>query len=370
MYRFNAFAFMRKLQNAPMRHPGLLSLVLAVLLSLAACASAPPAIQYSSLRTEEPQSIHWIDVDPTQVQLEAAVAKEQVLGKEKPSSMARRHEASAAVNGGFFVVQGPFAGDFDGLFVWNGRIVSEPVHQRASFAFCSDGRIWIDRFSLTSTVHLGGVPMEVDGINRRRSRAETVLFSPAFGPNTLNQGPELVVAGGRIVAVTNGGSRIPADGFVLALEEIPSGVEPGAEVRLENRLTARGSGQEIESEGCSFVSAGPALIREGRALEDYQAESSKFGPGFSLKRHPRTAVGIRRDGSLIFVVVDGRQEGLSVGMTLPELAGFLKEQGAWEAYNLDGGGSSTMVVGGRIVNSPSDEQGERPSSDAIIIRSH
>ena len=64
MYRFNAFAFMRRLQNAPMRHPGLLSLVLAVLLSLAACASAPPAIQYSSLRTEEPQSIHWIDVDP------------------------------------------------------------------------------------------------------------------------------------------------------------------------------------------------------------------------------------------------------------------------------------------------------------------
>jgi exopolysaccharide biosynthesis protein len=79
-------------------------------------------------------------------------------------------------------------------------------------------------------------------------------------------------------------------------------------------------------------------------------------------------VGIRRDGSLIFVVVDGRQEGLSVGMTLPELATFLQDKGAWDAYNLDGGGSSTMLVEGRIMNSPSDAQGERPSSDAIVIR--
>jgi exopolysaccharide biosynthesis protein len=366
--RFNPFAFLPEFQDASMRHPGLLGLVLAVLLSLAACASAPPAIEYSSARTEEPQSIHWIEVDPTQVQLEAAVARDQVLGRETTSSMARRHGASAAVNGGFFVVQGPFAGDFDGLFVWNGRIVSEPVHQRSSFAFCSDGRVWIDAFSLTTRVHLGGTPVGVDGINRHRSKGEVILFSPAFGPTTINRGPELVVAEGKIVGVSDGGSRIPADGFVLALNEVPSGVEPGAEVHLEHRLTARGSGQDIESEGCSFVSAGPALIREGRVLEDHEAESSKFGPGFSLKRHPRTGVGIRKDGSLIFVVVDGRQEGLSVGMTLPELARLLKDNGAYDAYNLDGGGSSTMVVNGRVVNSPSDEQGERPSSDAIIIK--
>lgn len=353
-----------------MKHAGLLALVLAVVVSLAGCASTPSGIQYSSIRTEEPQSIHWIEVDPTQVQLVAAVAGEQVLGKETPSSMARRHGADAAVNGGFFVVKGPFAGDFEGLFVWNGRIVSEPVHQRSSFAFCSDGRVWIDAFSLTTQVHLGGTPLRVDGINRHRSKGETVLFSPAFGPTTINQGPEIIVADGKIVEVASGGSRIPAGGFVLALDEPPAGIEPGAEVRLENRLTARASGTDVESHGCSFVSAGPALIREGQVLDDYESESSKFGPGFSLKRHPRTAVGIRKDGSLIFVVVDGRQEGLSVGMTLPELAGFLEEQGAWDAYNLDGGGSSTMVVNGRVVNSPSDEQGERPSSDAIVIRGH
>ena len=118
------------------------------------------------------------------------------------------------------------------------------------------------------------------------------------------------------------------------------------------------------------MSAGPALIRDGRILDDYEAESPKFGPAFALERHPRTAVGIRKDGTLLFVVVDGRQAGLSAGMTLPELAALLEKRGAHDAYNLDGGGSSTMIVNGEIVNSPSDEQGERPSSDAVVIRSH
>jgi exopolysaccharide biosynthesis protein len=157
---------------------------------------------------------------------------------------------------------------------------------------------------------------------------------------------------------------------VLALAEPLPSAEPGLEVRLEHRLKGRSSGELIDRDGCSIVSAGPALIRDGQVLDDYEAESSKFVPSFALERHPRSAVGLREDGSLLFVVVDGRQAGLSVGMTLPELAAFLKEQGAHDAYNLDGGGSSTLIVNGQIMNSPSDTAGERPSSDAIVLRAH
>ncbi len=67
------------------------------------------------------------------------------------------------------------------------------------------------------------------------------------------------------------------------------------------------------------------------------------------------------------MAVDGRQPGVSVGMTLPGLAELLLEFGAVEAINLDGGGSTTMVVKGKIVNKPSDQTGERPVSDAILI---
>ena len=83
-------------------------------------------------------------------------------------------------------------------------------------------------------------------------------------------------------------------------------------------------------------------------------------PAFADRRHPRTAVGIDRKGSRLWIlVVDGRQEAYSGGMTLPELADLLLALGAAEAINLDGGGSSVMVVAGRRISRPSDAEGER-----------
>ena len=67
------------------------------------------------------------------------------------------------------------------------------------------------------------------------------------------------------------------------------------------------------------------------------------------------------------VTVDGRQPGVSVGMTLQELAEYLLSLGATDAMNLDGGGSTTMFLDGRVVNTPSDKEGERKVSDAILV---
>jgi exopolysaccharide biosynthesis protein len=67
------------------------------------------------------------------------------------------------------------------------------------------------------------------------------------------------------------------------------------------------------------------------------------------------------------VTVDGRQPGESIGMSLTMLADLLIEFGASEAINLDGGGSTTMVIRNTVVNKPSDATGERPVSDAILI---
>ena len=91
-------------------------------------------------------------------------------------------------------------------------------------------------------------------------------------------------------------------------------------------------------------------------------------PAFAASRHPRTAVGYdpftRR---LWLVVVDGRQAPWSVGMTLPELTTLLEVLGARDAINLDGGGSSVLVVRGDPVNRPSDETGERPVVNALAL---
>ncbi len=91
-------------------------------------------------------------------------------------------------------------------------------------------------------------------------------------------------------------------------------------------------------------------------------------PTFATDRHPRTAIGRLRDGRALLLVVDGRQPAWSVGMSLEELARLFLEFGAVDAINLDGGGSTTMTVERKIVNKPSDPAGERPVSDAIVVR--
>jgi hypothetical protein len=110
----------------------------------------------------------------------------------------------------------------------------------------------------------------------------------------------------------------------------------------------------------------PELLAEGTRVGDLGVGER---PAFAATRHPRTAVGYdpltRR---LWLVVVDGRQSPHSSGMTLPELAALLEALGAVEAINLDGGGSSVMVVHGRVVNRPADAAGERPVVNALALR--
>jgi hypothetical protein len=84
-------------------------------------------------------------------------------------------------------------------------------------------------------------------------------------------------------------------------------------------------------------------------------------------RNPRTGVGYRADGRILMVVVDGRRSGWSVGMTLLEFAKLFKYLGADTAMNMDGGGSSTMVVKGKIKNRPSDSTGQRAVSSALLV---
>ena len=94
--------------------------------------------------------------------------------------------------------------------------------------------------------------------------------------------------------------------------------------------------------------------------------ASKPSPAAGGKdRHPRTAIGYD-EANLYLVVVDGRQKGLSDGMTLAELAALMQRLGCADALNLDGGGSSTMWLDGKVVNTPSDGR-ERPVGNALIL---
>lgn len=112
-----------------------------------------------------------------------------------------------------------------------------------------------------------------------------------------------------------------------------------------------------------LVTGGPLLVEGGRAVFQDQAEGFT---GSLSAANPRTAVGRRGDGKVLLVTVDGRQPGISVGLTLEELSLFMVSLGAEVGVALDGGGSTEMWVKGEVVNRPSDGR-ERPLSNAILV---
>ena len=132
----------------------------------------------------------------------------------------------------------------------------------------------------------------------------------------------------------------------------------------EDEITAD---ELIASGAVNTLSFGPALIESGRVTVGENEEVAR-----AMSSNPRTAIGIKADGTYLFVVADGRTEE-SEGLSLYELAGFMKELGAVTAYNLDGGGSSTMVFNGNVINNPTGgraghgEGTERSVSDIVYI---
>jgi hypothetical protein len=149
------------------------------------------------------------------------------------------------------------------------------------------------------------------------------------------------------------------------LEEIRPQARPGATVSVGTNVISLLPDPEGEwGRAEDVVSAGPLLLWNGERIEEPEKES--ISEVFFLARHPRTAAGFRGDGTLIFVTVDGRQPETSVGMSIPELTDLMLELGCVSAMNLDGGGSTTMVVHGQVVNSPSGGSARR-NADAILL---
>ena len=137
------------------------------------------------------------------------------------------------------------------------------------------------------------------------------------------------------------------------------------------RIVTPRAGASADSVGLREVVGGRlVLVRDSVVLADVDTVG---GPGFATTRHPRTAAGVARDGRrLMLVTVDGRQTPFSDGMTLRELADLMRALGSRDAINLDGGGSTTMVLANqqgvlRVVNKPSDAAGERPVGNSLAL---
>jgi exopolysaccharide biosynthesis protein len=115
------------------------------------------------------------------------------------------------------------------------------------------------------------------------------------------------------------------------------------------------------------VAGGPILVQESNIAISNNQEL-KFGGKAINDKHPRTAMGYTSDDKLIFLVIEGRFPGKSEGATLTEEAIILRDLGSVEALNLDGGGSSCLLVNGKETIHPSDKEGERAVPAVIMIK--
>jgi exopolysaccharide biosynthesis protein len=122
----------------------------------------------------------------------------------------------------------------------------------------------------------------------------------------------------------------------------------------------------------SIVNGGPELVRDGQVHATPAADGMvrpgdpSFYYGWVHKRNPRTIAGVDAAGRTILITADGRSTS-SLGLGIAETAAVARSLGLRNALNLDGGGSTTMVVDGAVINVPSDATGERPVGDALMV---
>ncbi|MEE8368756.1 MAG: phosphodiester glycosidase family protein, partial [Thermoanaerobaculia bacterium] len=326
-----------------------------------------------------PWSIHVLIADPELMSVRVAHAYDTAIGVETTANLAARQGALAAINGGYYLESGLTRGDSQGVLMIEGRLLSEPDRGRAAVGFYSaQGRTrsLFGRLGLRSRIFLSGQdPIEVDGLNRARQENEIIVYTPEFHRTSLTSpgGAEVVVVDAKITEIrqARGSSNIPPAGYLISMGSRASDAhlamfKVGAEVRLDLSLIPLGTESDQDwSKAEWIVGGGPLLLWRGRRIETPERES--ISQTFFLARHPRTAVGVRPNGTLLLVTVDGRQPRKSVGMTLRELTDLFLELGAESAMNLDGGGSTSMVIDGNTINSPSDLSGDRMNADALLV---
>lgn len=339
-----------------------------------------PGINYYKLDAasyfgpDAPISARLLEITPSRVALDLALGKDGKQSRDTVPSMAARRQAVAAVNAGFFATNG----DPAGIFKIDGLLVSDTGRPRGAVGFerPEGAPLIFDRVTARALLRVGRAGINVDAVDAARGENAVVAYTPRYGSTTRTkgQGTEWTLDGNplRVTAIRQSEpSPIPADGFVVSASgTIPPAlsrlkVSDRADVRFVYR-TALGTAVSAWQRADDIVGGAGLLLWRGTEPRDWSEERLNL-KGFVEARHPRTLIGRDREGDIWLVVVDGRQPGHSVGMSLPELTALSRSIGLVDALNLDGGGSSTMVVKGEVVNRPSDPTGPRPVSDAIVV---
>ncbi len=331
-------------------------------------------------------AIHVTEIDLTNpyITIESVLAQDRFSGTERTSSMSSRsdkvgHRSVCAINGDFFNGSGQPINNQ----VLDGQFVRGYTYHRSAFTYSEDGIPGIVIPQVSGTLicedSLGAmVSNGINVINDIRYENYLVIYNGYYGSTTQTNphGYECLAS-----AITD---WVVNDTVLAVIEAVENGVGNMPIPDGKFVLSGHGTSKTFLMENCAvgdtvkvvqslanaakrikeLVGGGPWILKNG--IDITASNNEGISSSFYAVRHPRTGVGYSADSTKVyFMVVDGRQADLSIGMTCHEMCDFFKFIGAEHAMNLDGGGSSAIVVRNNVKNSPSDG-GERSVANALV----
>ncbi len=348
-----------------------------------------PGIEYIHKFTSEvPWSVHILKIDRFQKGLDLVTTAPhgKLLGLERLTEQVQFIPAElgkpiGGINGDFFSWRkGPYQGDPAGLQILNGELISSPhlfkegergvPHGIACFWLDPKGAPHVETVKSHFEIAFPNGQKIPFGLNEERTNHEAILYTHIAGETTrTTNGFEITLerngfshwlplrVGEKYKARVRqaGGTNSALDTNIMVLSIGPKLLPKLPKIKEGDVLKISTATSPDLKKIKNAIGGGPVLVRDGKA-QKFQSEPH---------RDPRSAVGYNNT-HCFFVVVDGRREKVSDGMTFDELAKEMVRCGCTQALNLDGGGSAMLWVNGEIKNQPSDNK-ERPNGNSLVV---
>lgn len=296
----------------------------------------------------------WLTVNPRQPGLSLRPIlpnSNQLAGISPLIQTAQQAQVTAAINGGFFNRNNQFP---LGALRLDGRWLSGPILNRGAIAWNATGFFQFDRLTLQETITPAtATPLRLTHLNSAYIQAGIARYTRDWGSTYRSLSDNeiaVTIQSDRVVAQQSLGSAgssevtIPTNGYLLIFRANRTAAAtflPGTPVTLNSKIFPPDFDRYPQ-----VIAAGPLLIQNRQIVLDARAEG--FSAAFAAERASRSAIGQTSDGTLLIVAIHNRLEGR--GPSLEETARLLQQMGAVNALNLDGGSSTTLYLGGQILD--------------------
>lgn len=324
--------------------------------------------------------------------LSSVKAKNLLNEREKTSDISKAlsdsgYQVIAALNADFFEQDGEVISNMisGGKFVKAVKFTDSPFNTfvNSQLAITYDNKLLLEQFVFSGNVFFpDGTIEEIRRINSKADSNSITIYN-SFQGNCTPVVPEkwavsevLLIPAGQSADTTfftigdslkqAGHTQIPNDGFIISANNkyayyLSRECEIGDTIKLLLKLNPNFTNIR------SLTGGWPQLVKDGKSLIKSNLNIEGVIQRFSENRHPRTGVGFSKDSTTVyFITVDGRQQ-MSRGMSLLEFADLMIDEGIYQGLNLDGGGSTTMIINNKVVNSPSDNTGERAVGNCLVL---